>query len=286
MANGAVVHNCIQDTALLQQLVDKQLILTNIMQLANVTFVPIGFLTTRGQTIKVYSQLLRKSRQMDFLVPHTNFNEDSYPLQIKCKDFHPFDDQSIGNYITINCGKSQGNGNGNITAKISEIIDENNFMVLSDTELQTEFFNVKFNYKYKDYFISRLYPNEDAIDDSFTGATVLDPLPGFYQDNIAVLDFASLYPTIMISRNLCYSTFVMDSKYNNIPDVNYERIAWDDQIEYKLRHTCDGVGKSGKSKGQVCGKQAFFEVDQKYFCRIHDPIKRKEILMKNIRKKM
>jgi DNA polymerase delta subunit 1 len=82
---------CLQDTELLQKLVDKQLILTNIIQLANVTFVPIGFLTTRGQTIKVYSQVLRKARQMDFLVPHTNFNEDSYPLQLKTKDIHRID---------------------------------------------------------------------------------------------------------------------------------------------------------------------------------------------------
>jgi DNA polymerase elongation subunit (family B) len=272
---------CIQDTALLQQLVDKQLILTNIMQLANVTFVPIGFLTTRGQTIKVYSQLLRKARQMDFLVPHTNFNEDSYPLQIKCKDPHPFDNESIGNYITINCGTSQVNSKQklNITGKVSEIIDETNFLILADTELQTEFFNVKFNYKYKDYFISRLFPNEDAIDNSFTGATVLEPIPGMYgDDNVAVLDFASLYPTIMISRNLCYSSFVMNEKYNNIPDVNYETIAWDDQVEYKLRQTCQGVGKSGKSKGLVCGKQAYFEIQNDnvshYYCRIHDPIKK------------
>ena len=82
---------CVQDTELLQKLVDKQLILITIIQLANVTFVPIGFLTTRGQTIKVFSQLLRKARQMDYLVPHTNFNEDSYPIIVKSKIEHELD---------------------------------------------------------------------------------------------------------------------------------------------------------------------------------------------------
>jgi DNA polymerase elongation subunit (family B) len=83
----------------------------------------------------------------------------------------------------------------------------------------------------------------------------------------------------MISRNLCYSSFVLDEQYLNIPDVNYEKIAWDDKVEYKLRQTCEGVGKSGKSKGQVCGKQAYFEVTNEldvtnYYCRIHDPLKK------------
>jgi DNA polymerase delta subunit 1 len=279
---------CIQDTALLQKLVDKQLILTNIMQLANVTFVPIGFLTTRGQTIKVFSQLLRKSRQMDFLVPHTNFNEDSYPIYIKCKDPHPFDIVENVNdnrlYIDINIGKSQlGNSKmTKITGKISEIIDDTTFIVLSDTELVHEIFNVKYTYKHKDYSVSRIFSKDDAVEDSFTGATVLEPQTGIYlDDNVAVLDFASLYPTIMISRNLCYSSFVLNKNYLGIKDVNYERIKWDDQIEYKLRQTCEAIGKSGKSKGEVCGKPAFFEIKSEngkknfdYYCRIHDPLKK------------
>lgn len=269
---------CIQDTVLLQRLVDKQLILTNIMQLANVTFVPIGFLTTRGQTIKVFSQVLRKARQMDFLVPHTNFNEDSYPLLIKTKDPLTFDETSIGEYIEINCGKTQiGNALKplKIMAKISELIDDTNIIVLSDTEIQKEFYNIKFTYKRDEYTITRLWSNEDAIDNSFTGATVLEPTLGMYiEDNIAVLDFASLYPTIMISRNLCYSTFVFDDNYRDIPNVNYETIKWDDKVEYKMRQTCQGVGKSGKSKGLVCGKQAYFEISGGFYCRIHDTCKK------------
>jgi DNA polymerase delta subunit 1 len=276
---------CIQDTALLQKLVDKQLILTNIMQLANVTFVPIGFLTTRGQTIKVFSQLLRKSRQMDFLVPHTNFNEDSFPIYVKCKDPHPFDEEFDNKlYIDINIGKSQlGNSKmTKITGKISEIIDDTTFIVLSDTELVHEIFNVKYTYKHKDYSVSRIFSKDDAVEDSFTGATVLEPQTGIYlDDNVAVLDFASLYPTIMISRNLCYSSFVLNKNYLGIKDVNYERIKWDDQIEYKLRQTCEAIGKSGKSKGEVCGKPAFFEIKSEngkknfdYYCRIHDPLKK------------
>lgn len=262
---------CIQDTELLQKLVDKQLVLTNIIQLANVTYVPVGFLTTRGQSIKVYSQLLRKAREMDFLVPHTNFNEDSYPIVIKLKEENIFEDSNIGDYFQIDFGQAQKRV---ASARLSEIIDDNTVVALIDTELGQEYFNRKIKYKGKDFLAPRLYANDDAIDDSFTGATVLEPRCGMYTDNVAVLDFASLYPTIQISRNLCYSTFVMDPKYNNIPNVNYETIEWDDKLSMKMKQTCEGIGKSGKSKGLVCGKQAYFEIDGKFVCRIHDTMKK------------
>ncbi|CAE8653277.1 unnamed protein product, partial [Polarella glacialis] len=43
---------------------------------------------------------------------------------------------------------------------------------------------------------------------SFEGATVLEPVTGFYREPVAVLDFASLYPSIMMAHNLCYSTLL------------------------------------------------------------------------------
>lgn len=44
--------------------------------------------------------------------------------------------------------------------------------------------------------------------ESYEGATVIDPIVGYYDKPITTLDFASLYPSIMMAHNLCYSSIV------------------------------------------------------------------------------
>ena len=45
-------------------------------------------------------------------------------------------------------------------------------------------------------------------DNQFEGATVIDPIRGYYKQPITTLDFASLYPSIMRAHNLCYTTLI------------------------------------------------------------------------------
>jgi len=45
-------------------------------------------------------------------------------------------------------------------------------------------------------------------DDGYEGAIVIEPTTGFYDRPVATLDFASLYPSIMMAHNLCYTTLV------------------------------------------------------------------------------
>ena len=59
-------------------------------------------------------------------------------------------------------------------------------------------------------------------DDGYQGATVLDAQKGAYYKPITALDFEGLYPSIMMAHNLCYSSLVMDPKYENVPGVEYE----------------------------------------------------------------
>ena len=48
----------------------------------------------------------------------------------------------------------------------------------------------------------------DPSGEKYEGAIVIEPKRGYYKDPIATLDFASLYPSIMMAHNLCYSTLV------------------------------------------------------------------------------
>jgi len=48
----------------------------------------------------------------------------------------------------------------------------------------------------------------EGSDEQYEGATVIEPTRGYYDVPIATLDFASLYPSIMMAHNLCYTTLL------------------------------------------------------------------------------
>ena len=114
---------CLKDAYLPLQLMEKMMCLYNHCEMARVTGVPINYLYTRGQQIKVASQLYRRTKKIDLIIPN---------------------------------------------------------------EIRT------------------------STDGTFAGAFVLPPVANFYKVPIATLDFASLYPSIMMAHNLCYTTLIKD----------------------------------------------------------------------------
>lgn len=64
-----VAEYCLVDTLLPQKIVDKMHILQNQISMSNVTYVPIRFLIERGQQIKVLSQVLKETRNQQYLIP-------------------------------------------------------------------------------------------------------------------------------------------------------------------------------------------------------------------------
>lgn len=71
---------CVQDAYLPQRLVDKLMFMYNYIEMARVTGVPMSFLLSRGQSIKVFSQILRKSRSRNLVVP----NIKARPAMARC----------------------------------------------------------------------------------------------------------------------------------------------------------------------------------------------------------
>jgi DNA polymerase elongation subunit (family B) len=65
---------------------------------------------------------------------------------------------------------------------------------------------------------------ENAI--SFAGGFVQEPLPGLY-DNVICLDFASLYPSIIMAFNICYTTLLEEGTEMEDEKVNHFYIDMD-----------------------------------------------------------
>jgi DNA polymerase elongation subunit (family B) len=67
---------------------------------------------------------------------------------------------------------------------------------------------------------------EAKANEQYTGAYVFDPEPGYYE-NVVPLDFSSLYPSIIIAYNICYSTCVTDP---TVPDNQCHVFEWEDHV--------------------------------------------------------
>jgi DNA polymerase delta subunit 1 len=75
----------------------------------------------------------------------------------------------------------------------------------------------------------------------YKGATVLEPQPGYYVEPITTLDFASLYPSIIIQHNLCMSTWVNNPDHLNIPGASYKTIDLGDGRQYTFVTHIPGI---------------------------------------------
>jgi len=78
---------------------------------------------------------------------------------------------------------------------------------------------------------------EDAEQESYEGAIVLDPVPGFYKVPVGVADFASLYPSTIISENISHDTLVSVTDYSI--DGKTSHISWGE--EFSKYNTPDTV---------------------------------------------
>ena len=66
---GQVAEYCLQDTVLPHKLMEKLCQIQNQVEMAKACWVPLAFLSERGQQIKVFSQMAKKARELNFIIP-------------------------------------------------------------------------------------------------------------------------------------------------------------------------------------------------------------------------
>jgi len=66
---GEVAEYCLKDTELPHRIAQKTCLIQNLIEMAKATWVPLSYLSERGQQIKVFSQVCRKAREIGFMVP-------------------------------------------------------------------------------------------------------------------------------------------------------------------------------------------------------------------------
>jgi DNA polymerase elongation subunit (family B) len=230
-----IAEYCIQDCELCNHLVMKLEIIANNMGMSNVCLVPMEYIFMRGQGIKIFSLVLNECNNQKTLIPVVKKDisirkEDVEKIAEVCgtpfakieeeiKDIvkHSKSDTRLDNFTY-----------SNVATAILMRATQANFETVS-----AKCFNYsKYNEVTKVAAILEENMNDDDEtyegDDGYEGAIVLKPKQGIYIDEpVSVLDYASLYPSSMISENLSHDKIVIDSKYDNLPGIEYVDIPYD-----------------------------------------------------------
>ena len=185
-----VAKYCVQDCELCINLLLLLDIIPNNLGMANVSSVPASFIFLRGQGVKVTSVVAKKCSERNTRMPELK----KIP--------------NLKDYIKMyNNGKSK-----------EDIFNQ----IIEDSDWRKPF-----DYELEEWYIRICNQAEKGID-GFEGAIVLDPKPGIYLDDpIAVLDYASLYPSSIIEKNISHETLIEDtSLLPLIGEENYEKIEY------------------------------------------------------------
>ena len=204
-----VAKYCIQDCELCINLTMALDIIPNNIAMANVCCVPQSYIYLRGQGAKIFSLITKVCNSNDVRIPTL------------ARPFHIHD--YVKDYIK--------NGREYVKSKIIEDIRQERGGWLLNTDKNG-------NYETPDYRVINEWYLKDILDQiespppraGYEGAIVLDPTPGIYlEDPVGVVDYASLYPSSIIEKNISHDTIILDEQYLDrlTPGVDYETIEYD-----------------------------------------------------------
>ena len=208
-----VAKYCIQDCELCINIIISEDIITNNLGMANVSFVPVSYIFLRGQGVKVTSVVSKECSNMNVRMP-----ELKKPPKLR-------------KYVGM---KKKGETDMMIRKTIVKDFTNNKKEYDLDEKTEEEIardgelWRMPKNYELDAWMEEIRNPSEYKME-GFEGAIVLDPTPGIYLDDpVAVLDYASLYPSSIMELNLSPETQV--ENIEDIESIGYENL---NRVEYE-----------------------------------------------------
>jgi DNA polymerase elongation subunit (family B) len=251
-----VAKYCIQDCILCNVLMEKLQVLTNNIGMANVCHVPLSFIFFRGQGIKIQSLVAKKCKSENYVMKDLFRNKNKEQLRKEEEQRRALFDKDYvkpSEIILTDQQKAKQKEEANRLASAKRNMKKNyevnqktikylqNMIVklkrLPETdpnkEEKIEFYQQSLKIYEKifkkekiKYMTLEDEIEKNAEEDGYEGATVFTPKTGKYDKPITVLDYASLYPSSMIQKNLCISSLVTDPQYDNLPGYKYTDVTY------------------------------------------------------------
>ena len=252
-----VAKYCIQDCELCINLLLLLDIVPNNLGMANVSYVPASFIFLRGQGVKVSSVISRESGKRNTRIPDLKKlpNLKDYIKMYNNKKTISDNDLEL----RLNKLEEKNEDEGKINSKQKDLYLEHFKKIECPIEKNTKLEIIENSgwrkpeeYELDDYYKRIISQSENGID-GYEGAIVLDPTPGIYlEDPISVLDYASLYPSSIIEKNISHETYIENKDLLPIiGEQNYYTISYQDWI-YKGKGTGDTIEKVNAGTETVC----------------------------------
>ena len=237
-----VAKYCVQDCELCINLLLLLDIIPNNLGMANVSYVPASFIFLRGQGVKVTSVVSRMCDERDTRIPELKkiprLNDYIKMIKNDGEDI-TFDDINVRKTLILE--QYKGKERDEIRMVLSKYGAKDQNILLQIIE-DADWRRPK-HWELDEWYKRIIHQSEKGME-GYEGAIVLDPKPGIYLDDpIAVLDYASLYPSSIIEKNISHETYIEDkSLLPEIGEGNYHTVTYQDWI-YKNKGKGDSVEK-------------------------------------------